>query len=82
MASPSILRNASRPGINTCAICSLHAAKTVSRTSKRHIGLKWLAKKDEAEKQWQEQAREIRAGNKKSMLTVLEERGLVHQLTA
>jgi tyrosyl-tRNA synthetase len=30
---------------------------------------------------WQEQALEIKQGKRKSMLTILEERGLVHAVT-
>jgi tyrosyl-tRNA synthetase len=43
--------------------------------------LKYLRKVADAEKKWQEKALEIEAGKQKSMLTILEERGLVHQIT-
>ncbi len=42
--------------------------------------MKYLAKMADAEFEWQEQASKIRAGKQKSMLAVLEERGLVHQI--
>lgn len=48
---------------------------------RRYIGMKYLAKVADAEKAWGEKAKEIRAGNQKSMLSILEERGLVHQTT-
>jgi len=45
------------------------------------MGPKMLRKVTEAETQWQEQAFDIRDGKKKSMLSILEERGLVHDIT-
>jgi tyrosyl-tRNA synthetase len=43
--------------------------------------MKYLAKVADAEKEWQEKAATIRAGKEKSMLTILEERGLVQTVT-
>jgi tyrosyl-tRNA synthetase len=43
--------------------------------------MKYLAKVADAEKQWKEKARRIRAGQEKTMLTILEERGLVQTIT-
>lgn len=80
MASPSLFRNASRPDLYICARCTFRSSTAPSKASKRWIGLKYLAKKAKAEKEWGEQAGEIKIGKKKSMLTILEERGLVHQL--
>ncbi|KAI9743584.1 MAG: tyrosyl-tRNA synthetase [Claussenomyces sp. TS43310] len=50
------------------------------KTCRRMVGTKWLAKKADAEKDWQQRAQEINAGKRKSMLRILEERGLVHQI--
>ncbi len=43
--------------------------------------MKYLAKVADAEKQWKDKAARIGAGEEKSMLTILEERGLVHTIT-
>ena len=43
--------------------------------------MKYLAKVADAEREWQEKAARIQAGKEKSMLTTLEERGLVHTVT-
>jgi tyrosyl-tRNA synthetase len=42
--------------------------------------MKYLAKIAEAEKDWRMEANEIKAGRQKSMLTILEERGLVNTI--
>ncbi|RKF54041.1 Tyrosine--tRNA ligase, mitochondrial [Golovinomyces cichoracearum] len=51
------------------------------RTTKRWIGMKYLAKIADAEDEWQKKASRVRAGKQKSMLTILEERGLICQVT-
>jgi tyrosyl-tRNA synthetase len=43
--------------------------------------MKYLAKVADAEKAWQDQALRIRQKKEKSMLTILEERGLVQDIT-
>ena len=43
--------------------------------------MKYLAKVANAEAEWQEKASKIKAGKQKSMLTILEERGLVNTIT-
>lgn len=43
--------------------------------------MKYLAKVADAELAWQEKASKINAGEAKSMLTILEERGLVQTIT-
>lgn len=43
--------------------------------------MKYLAKVADAELAWQEKATKIRTGQQKSMLTILEERGLVQTIT-
>jgi tyrosyl-tRNA synthetase len=57
------------------------ASQAPSKTTRRSIGLKYLAKVADAEDQWKEKAARIRAGKEKSMLTILEERGLVQSIT-
>jgi tyrosyl-tRNA synthetase len=81
MASPALFRHASTENLSICARCAFQASKVSSKTTRRWIGLKYLAKVADAEKQWGEQAKVIRSGAKKSMLTILEERGLVEQIT-
>jgi tyrosyl-tRNA synthetase len=81
MVFPSLFGNASRRELYICSTCAFKASKASIKTSQRWIGTKYLAKVKKAEQEWQEQAKEIRAGNVKSMLTILEERGLVHQIT-
>ena len=39
-----------------------------------------LKKREDAEQAWREKAARIRGGEEKSMLTILEERGLVQQV--
>jgi tyrosyl-tRNA synthetase len=43
--------------------------------------MKYLAKVADAERRWEEKAAIIRSGKQKSMLTILEERGLVQTVT-
>lgn len=43
--------------------------------------MKYLVKVADAEERWAEQAKLIQAGKKKSMLSILEERGLVEKFT-
>lgn len=45
---------------------------------RRTITQNYLKRKEEGRLQWIEQAKEIRAGQRKSMFTVLKERGFVH----
>jgi len=59
----------------------LRASKITQKTARRAIGTKWLKKTADAETNWQIQALEIKDGKKKSMLKILEERGLVHNVT-
>jgi tyrosyl-tRNA synthetase len=75
------LFGSSRQELYICSRCAFRASKVSSKTTKRWIGQKYLAKVALAEKQWQEWALEIKAQKKKSMLSILEERGLVHQVT-
>ena len=81
MAPHSLLRTSIRPGSYDCAKCAFQATNGSHKVTRRWIGLKYLAKVADAETKWQERALDIRAGTKKSMLTVLEERGLVNAVT-
>ncbi|KAI9674867.1 MAG: tyrosyl-tRNA synthetase [Trizodia sp. TS-e1964] len=54
-----------------------HPKRSFSSTPGQYIGQKYLAKLDQAEKEWQAQAVLIRQGKKESMLSILESRGLV-----
>ncbi|EKD17135.1 uncharacterized protein L3040_005355 [Drepanopeziza brunnea f. sp. 'multigermtubi'] len=81
MASRSLIRSSTRPNPNVCARCAFRASKSLAPTSKRWIGTKYLAKVANAELEWEEKAKKIRAGEEKSMLSILEERGLVQKVT-
>lgn len=67
--------------IKICTRCRIHEEKIGARIVKRWIGMKYLAKVAAAEDEWQQKASRIRAGKEKDMLTILEERGLVNQVT-
>jgi hypothetical protein len=77
----ALLRTPPRPDLYVCARCTFHASKPVHKTTRRWLLLKDVTKAADAEMKWQEQAREIKSGRKKSMLTLLEERGLVQTIT-
>jgi tyrosyl-tRNA synthetase len=62
------------------ARCVLRTNDHFRKNERRSIGTKYLAKVGEAERQWKEQGKLIRDGEKKSMLAILEERGFVHQI--
>jgi tyrosyl-tRNA synthetase len=81
MVSPSLFGRTTRQELYICSRCAFRASKVSPKTTKRWIGQKYLAKVALAEAQWQEWAREIKAKKKKSMLTILMERGLVHKVT-
>ncbi|KAG9233632.1 hypothetical protein BJ875DRAFT_535277 [Amylocarpus encephaloides] len=81
MASPSFLRTSTRPDLYICARCSLRAARSPSRTTRRWVGQKYLAKVANAEYEWAQHAVDIQMGKRKSMLAILEERELVNQIT-
>lgn len=81
MAPPSLLRSSARPNLYVCARCALRASQAPNKSTRRWIGMKYLAKVADAEKEWKEKAARIHAGKEKSMLTILEERGLVQTIT-
>jgi len=60
---------------------SLYACReSVSRSTHRHISQTAAARNSPSSTSWHEQAESIRAGHKKSLLTILEERGYVKDL--
>jgi tyrosyl-tRNA synthetase len=78
MARSSLFQAATRPDLHVCGRCAL---KIRSRSGRRWISQRFIAKTADAELKWQEQALRIKQGKQKSMLTILEERGLVEQVT-
>jgi tyrosyl-tRNA synthetase len=65
----------------TCRHCR-HCLRNVSlsNTSKRLVHERFLQRKIDAKWEWTDKAVDIKKGLRKSMLTILEERGYVHQL--
>ncbi len=68
-----------------CASCVRHARIRGLRLQgamiqKRSITQNWLKKTAEAKDAWDAQAKEIKAGRKQSMLSILEERGYVNSV--
>lgn len=47
---------------------------------KQAISTTFLKRQDEAKKQWETWAKEIRSGTRQSLLAILEERGFVHAI--
>ncbi|APA08814.1 hypothetical protein SS1G_02608 [Sclerotinia sclerotiorum 1980 UF-70] len=81
MATTSLLQRSARPDLYVCARCAFKASLNSNKASRRWIGTKYLAKVADAEIQWAKKAADIKAGKTKSMLSILEERGYVHQIT-
>ncbi|KAE8443522.1 hypothetical protein EG329_001762 [Mollisiaceae sp. DMI_Dod_QoI] len=81
MAPLSLLRTPTRPNLYICARCAFRAAHAPGKSTKRWISTKYLHKVAGAELRWAEQASRVRSGKEKSMLTILEERGLVQTVT-
>ena len=80
MASSTLLRNASSLRMSRCASTPTFTSTTIQNPiQRRHIGLKYLAKVAEAEKNWQAKAAEDHK-NGIHFLDMMEERGFVHQL--
>ncbi|TVY71545.1 Mitochondrial tyrosine--tRNA ligase [Lachnellula suecica] len=80
MASLSFLRPSTRPDLYVCAKCALRATNAPNRSRRKWISTSWIQKTEVAVAEWEKKAKQIRAGKEKSMLTILEERGLVHQI--
>jgi hypothetical protein len=81
MVSAFLFGTTSGQELYLCSRCAFRTSKISSKTAKRWIGQKYLAKVALAETQWQEWAREIKNKKRKSMFTILKERGLVHNVT-
>ncbi|KAI9640030.1 tyrosyl-tRNA synthetase [Ciborinia camelliae] len=81
MATTSLLQRSARPDLYVCARCAFKVSRNSNKASRRWIGTKYLAKVSNAELEWAKQAEIIKAGKQKSMLSILEERGYVHQIT-
>ncbi|KAI6714139.1 hypothetical protein JHW43_003360 [Diplocarpon mali] len=81
MTSHSLLRSLARPNLCVCARCTFRALKPQNFAVKRWISKQHLAKKAIAAEGWKQKAYKVRAGDEKSMLTILEERGLVQTTT-
>ncbi|KAG0645707.1 Tyrosyl-tRNA synthetase [Hyphodiscus hymeniophilus] len=82
MAPLSCLRSPrSRPSL--CARCAFRAAYRPSKVARRWMGTNYMATAAAAdmEGEWAARAKEIKAGNKKSMYKKLEERGYIHAVT-
>jgi tyrosyl-tRNA synthetase len=75
--APSFVR---RDRGRICCQCSRALAASFLIPQRRWIGLKYIAKLDDAEKQWAQQAEEIKAGTRRNVWDVLEERGFVKDI--
>lgn len=80
---------ASRSTFWICPTCArqqknlrrLQSAPTVSSfIQKRSISKQYIARTEAAEKQWEEQHKEIKAGERQGMLSILQERGYVNSV--
>jgi hypothetical protein len=80
MASPSLIWSSTRPNLYVCARCAFNASNASGKVRKRWLGQHYINNLNKAEKDWQARATEIREGRQKSMLTILEERGLVQSI--
>jgi len=81
MATRTFLHSSNRSELYVCTRCAFRASQGPSRVAKRWIGMKYLTKVAGAELDWQDKASRIKRGEQKSMLTVLEERGLIQTIT-
>ena len=83
MIASSTASQAFRTSPYICISCArnVRVLETCLRSltvQKRSITQNWLRKTEEAKEAWDAQAKEIKAGRKQSMLSVLEERGYVN----
>ncbi|KAI9894780.1 MAG: tyrosyl-tRNA synthetase [Vezdaea aestivalis] len=67
-----------RPSGDICALCRLSILRS---RFKRNVHASTLRRKAGEEVQWQEKAQRIRDGKEQSMLTLLEQRGYINQIT-
>lgn len=76
-----VLRRPIGRATNICTRWENCSRKTLDSATRRWIGMKYLAKVAAAEDDWQVQASRIKAGKERAMLDILEERGLICQVT-
>jgi tyrosyl-tRNA synthetase len=77
------LRSSIRPDLYICARCAFRASKASQKLTRRWVETKSrkAEKAEVAERAWKATADEVKQGKRKSMLSILEERGLVHDFT-
>lgn len=63
-----------------CHTCARRQRALLGHGQRRSIHLSYLKKQRDAANDWKKQAAEIRAGEKQSMLDILEERGYIGQI--
>lgn len=76
MSRPTVLRNAVQLRPYVCARCTFR----IQQNGARSIHAKTAARKEREDLEWQAQTRDVRLGKKKSMLSILEERGYVKDI--
>ncbi|KAF2840506.1 tyrosyl-tRNA synthetase [Patellaria atrata CBS 101060] len=78
MALPFLCPRSATQQLFICRRCLLK--QTIAQGSRRSISEGWIRKKQEAEEAWKQKARKIDAGEQKSMLSILEERGFINAI--
>lgn len=76
LRAPALLRTSQLHRAYVCSQCRL----ALLRQQRRNISETHKQKVRDAEGQWHERAKEIRAGKRKSMVEILEARGLIHDI--
>ncbi|KAF2273678.1 tyrosyl-tRNA synthetase-like protein [Westerdykella ornata] len=77
MAAMGLLKCLARPRHYACSHC-IRTQHNVSQVPRRSSN--WASANPDQAEYWKERARRIRSGNQKSMMTILEERGLVKDI--
>ncbi|KAK8184129.1 tyrosyl-tRNA synthetase [Phyllosticta citribraziliensis] len=80
MPSTALLQHGRRPAQYVCTQCA--SRKRISPASARRITQDYLRKTLEAEMEWRERGKEVKAGKLPSFMSFLEERGYVKQTTS
>ncbi|KAK7525473.1 tyrosyl-tRNA synthetase [Phyllosticta citriasiana] len=80
MPSTALFQHGSRPGVHVCRQCA--SRRPISPAFTRRITQDYLRKTLEAEMEWKEKAKEIKAGKQPSFMSFLDERGYVKQATS
>ena len=81
MASPSLMRSATRSNLSVYARFALQGLPGCYNAARRWMSSQDLANGVEANKEWETLAEEVKAGHQKSMFKILEERGYIHDVT-